>query len=891
MNTAPKSKPISLDPAQKLRKEVLTVREKSKKSPSDVKKKSSKFTASVHTYVKQLQETGAIPKLDTSPRDNDLVQSFLKVAACDPSVTTITIDEDPRFAHMPRSLLLDFGGGLRLNSFLTDLFITNVDLDNAFLSALAASLADNLTLQRIDLRHNTFTSDGLVDFCVALGKNCSVTHINLRHQHQPIQSQQEDEVLEALDKNKYLQKLKVEFRSKKCQQRLDKILERNQANQKTLKNRETKILDLLERELVSSKAAFELRAKGVQEAPRTIDENEYKHFFILSQLAKQYKVDLTKRDDADDDKSKAAMEGMPNFLAAKSTLGKSLGKSITANMRADGSFLTYNFISEYLVKDDKTKSLTFEFTNQFKLFKRFAPDDSARSTIVTKFVDALVTHPRSDSINTLSMANTCIGDDFVMCLAKRCRKENKLPNLHQINLETNCLQCDGIVALAKCVAKANVWKYLLTVKLDNQRALIRTEAEMALADAFSVNRTVIRFSMRVRNLAERDRINKAIVRNIDYLRQSRVLEAKKSGKTVKRARNKIELLVDKIAANDPSVGFEVKIVGDLVFLALNSDEKLKAAQCLANNNHITNVKMSMLKLDDAFAFVLAKSIEKNKTIEKLDLDANCIGSDGAIAIIGSLAQNTSITELQIRQQSKPMSTTDEERITSLLDSNQLIVKLGVDLRSQRVRSDIDRLLRRNQDIRRKSRSSVKKSANPISSSAPVTSSSTSKIKSDETEILLKRVANNDADVTEVILKGDKEFIQMPGFQKNDFYEGLHKNSHVKTLLLDNVELNNEFADILASILKSNKTIETISVNQNHFTSPGVLSIGRAASAAKKVRSLSILKPRFRITNEDADMLLKDMEKRSYLHHLVIQFREEEFSERLEKVLKKRQARG
>jgi len=796
---------------------------------------------------------------------------MIHVANNSESVGEIKVDRDPRFGHISNSALIDFARGIGTNFYLSSLEIRNVELGNAFLSTLAESIRTNWTLETIDLRDNHFTSDALVDFCLAMKRNKALRSVDLRSQHSPIHSQQEKAVLEALFSNNYVEKFQVEFRSEKCQKFVDELLSRNKKKGKTIKDREAKILECLSKEADRAEKEMKQRDKEEQEANNCLENKDCDYFYELATLAKMYRVDLTKTDD-----DGSANPSVQNFCgpSSSSKLGKSLNFPAT-RMTADGSFLNDEYISTFLVEDGSV--LTFEFTNQFKLFKRFAVDDPARQTIVEKFVAALIAHPRSNDINVLNMANTCIKDDILDLLCTRCLAENKMKNVHQMNLETNFLSGKGFISLAKCISSTKVWRYLNTVKVDNQKSPVRTDAEVAIAKALCVNRTVIRFSLRVRNLRERERINRYVQRNIDFLRQARQLHNKKTGKVVKRARNKMEQKIDAIAANDASVSGEVSIVGDQLFLALHRTEIMKAASCFAGNQHVTSLKMCLLKLDDEFATELAKSIKSNSTIEKLVLDNNSIGTEGVTAIVASLANNKSITELQIRHQSKPLSTTDEEKLAGLLSTNETLVKFGVDLRSTRARNEVDRKMRQNQEKRRKNRAANKGSL--------ASSSSHDKVKSNKLDQLFKSVIGDDEKVTEVIISDDAEFLEMSASRKKEFLEGLTKNTHVKKLTLEKCRLDNGFAEDIAKCLASNKTLKELSFSGNDFTSPGVLTIAKAATKNKKIKHLAIKKPRFKITESDAEIFLEEMEKKSSLRALDIEFRNADHQKRVEAALK------
>lgn len=824
--------------------------------------------------VRRLKDTGVIPDIETTPRDNDLVAAMVHVTCNDPGVGEISVDSDPRFAHVSNSTLLDFASGIRTNFYLTTLIIQKVELGNMFLSELAESIKTNWTLHTVDLRHNSFTSDAIVEFCLAMGSNKGLVSVDLRDQHEAIHSQQEKAVLEALVNNSYLRSFFVEFRSEKCQKFIATVLERNAQKDKRLKDREKKITEFLRQEVEVAEKRSAERDKEIAQASKELTAEDCDYFYELANLAKKYKVDLG----SDHDAKKSTASAFPNVIgrASSGKLTKRLDFPSTA-MTADGSFLTPEYISGYFEEDSKEAKLVFEFTNQFKLFKRFSPDDPARQVIVDKFIEAIICHPRADDINVVNMANTCIADDFLSRFCDRCLAEKKLRNLHQLNLETNFLNGAGFVSLAKCIENPNVWRYLNAVKIDNQKSPIKTVAEVALARAFCVNRTVVHFSLRVRNLRERQRINNAIQRNIDLLRQARQLHMKKSGTQVTRARNKMEQLIDKIASNDSSVTGEVSIVGCQLFMSLNKTDVLKAASAFSGNLHVTSVKLSLLKLDDEFAIEFGKSMRKNSSIEKIVLDNNAIGGEGIKAIVSSLADNSTVTELQVRHQSKPMSTGDEELLCQLLGNNTTITKFGVDLRSPLARVEIERKIKHNQEKRRKDRSGAK---------PPSRTCSTDLIKSNIVALLFDKVIQNDPGVTEVILEKNEEFIQMPFIEKKKFLDGLGKNTFVTKLVLNNLELDNAFADELATMLSTNKSLRWLSADSNAFTSPGVLAIAKAATRKKRVQILSIMRPRFTITNEDAEVLVEAMEKKSGFLRLKLEFRDSSFDDRVAKVLKR-----
>jgi hypothetical protein len=828
----------------------------------------------IQGYMETIRKAGALPDARAiSTRDNDLVTRLLLIMRNDPSTTELIIDGDVRFEHLQKSMVLELAESLRTNFHVKTIKVNNVELGNEFLSTLASSIETNFTLETLDLTNNSFTSEALADFCVAMAKNKSLMNVDLRKQHSPLSSQSERDAIKALTGNKVVQKFRIELRSDKCEELLETIIARNKKRNKVMTSTEydKKLVAYLKKEAEQAEK-LEAERKADESDGTKLLTDDWGYLYQLAELAEKYKS--TDRVDEEEDEN-------DHDASSNKGKGESLERTLAMDsFSADGSFLTTAFIEKYFVENKDVGTLTFQFNNQFKMFKRFPIGDKARSLIVKKFADALVDHPRSAEITHIFLANINCTDDLIERLCERCVANPKLlPRLHMLNLETNTIFGPGIVALAECVASPNSWNFLQTIKLENQSRLMKTEGEAALAKALLVNRSVIRLGMTVRNLLERDRIGRYLQRNMDYQRKARREYAIKTGNVTERSRNKMEKYIDSIAADDPSIT-EVNIVGDQLFLSLNGTEVLNAAKCFGTNTHVKRVKLCNLGLDDTFAAALANSIETNSAIEYLSVDSNAISGEGIKAIAESLSRNNSITELQIRHQKKNMAAADEDKIAGLLDGNETIVKMGVDLRSHSAKSNLDRKIQQNATIQRKNRSSAKKTE----PTAPT--SNQSMIKSVETQNLLKRVVEDDCSVTEVKLDNDQEFIQLEKFRKEAFYKSLHSNETVTTLVLNNVQLDNEFADELAAIFKSNSTLKVISLNKNEFTSPGVFAIAMAAKKNKKLRKLSILKPRFKMTNEHAEELLTAMEKKSYLHELDIEFREKESTKRLDKILAK-----
>lgn len=388
------------------------------------------------------------------------------------------------------------------------------------------------------------------------------------------------------------------------------------------------------------------------------------------------------------------------------------------NFTANGKFLTNEYLDQYLVEnntnhDNNTAqaSLTLDFSGQNKLFKFFNRKNEEQAKIAQHFVEVLLHHPRANNITALNFTNSLLPDCFLQSLADQYEPKSSslfLPKLQVLNLESNVLGEEGVVALSRCIA-GSYWPYLQVIKLDNQKMPLTSDAEEALGEAVLQSPSLVVVSLRARCGLARQQINNTVQQNIDNLRLARTKHAKKNGTfQERRKRNEMEQFFDKIAANSDSTLTEVNLVGNIKFLGLNPTERLKAAASFATNTHVKQITLCQLKLDDTFATALGEALVTNVTLEKVVLDSNAFSGNGLKDLMKALAQNTSITEFQVRHQSKAISSADEELLPALLADNTVLLKLGVDVRTPLARMQLDRKTNENREYQRKQRAATKK---------------------------------------------------------------------------------------------------------------------------------------------------------------------------------------
>lgn len=468
----------------------------------------------------------------------------------------------------------------------------------------------------------------------------------------------------------------------------------------------------------------------------TDQENENlsdKDWELLSELATRY--DNYKAQEASDAKNNnnktkktpaaPAREAAPgDTKAIRNNLnnlfgggGKSRGKNgkgaTVTTMTSNGSFLNDAYFDQYLV--EKSSGLALDYSNETALYKRFGSKGEEQRLISERFAGALLQHPRANQITQLTMNGALLPDAFLVALCEACGNRNSnsgggLPYLQVLNLESNLLGREGVEALSKIIADRVVWKRLQILKLENQKKDVPIPAEEALGEAILHGSSLVQVGLRMKSGIAKQQVANTIQNNMDKLRVARRRDASKKGTLKARKRNEMESYFDAIANNDKSNNgknnkptTEVNLTGNLKFLGLNATERTKTGSAFCTNKHVTKVTMTKLKLDDDFAAAFGKALATNTTLETVSLDSNSFSGRGVIALLEGLARNTSVTNFQVRHQSKTMASSDEEVLPGLLTNNTTLLKLGTDTRNPLVQTKLDRKTNENRELLRKKR--------------------------------------------------------------------------------------------------------------------------------------------------------------------------------------------
>lgn len=112
------------------------------------------------------------------------------------------------------------------------------------------------------------------------------------------------------------------------------------------------------------------------------------------------------------------------------------------------------------------------------------------------------------------------------------------------------------------------------------------------------------------------------------------------------------------------------------------------------------IRIVNCRLDNPFAEILTKGLQKDTCVEELILDRNNIHSTGIEAVASLISNNTHLRSIQCKGQKKKVSTETAERIVTAMQKNRTLVKLELDFNLPQHRKAIDKRLRMNSALRR-----------------------------------------------------------------------------------------------------------------------------------------------------------------------------------------------
>jgi len=127
----------------------------------------------------------------------------------------------------------------------------------------------------------------------------------------------------------------------------------------------------------------------------------------------------------------------------------------------------------------------------------------------------------------------------------------------------------------------------------------------------------------------------------------------------------------------------------------NAKHGAQIGKVLANNTHLKQLILDGTLQDGDGATEIANALRKNKTLELLSMEKNDLSPEGIKAIAEALIDNTSLTELRLRDQKKPCGIEVEKAFMPSLEKNEVLIKLSFVFKDNGVRNYVNRCITRN----------------------------------------------------------------------------------------------------------------------------------------------------------------------------------------------------
>ncbi|XP_042169811.1 tropomodulin-3-like [Oncorhynchus tshawytscha] len=127
------------------------------------------------------------------------------------------------------------------------------------------------------------------------------------------------------------------------------------------------------------------------------------------------------------------------------------------------------------------------------------------------------------------------------------------------------------------------------------------------------------------------------------------------------------------------------------------------AKAMERNTHVKKFSLAATRSNDPIAVAMSEMLKENKSLRSLNLESNFITSAGAAALVDSLRDNDTLTEIKIDNQRQQLGTSVEMEMAKMLEDNNSIVKFGYHFCQQGPRARAAAAITKNNDLIRKRR--------------------------------------------------------------------------------------------------------------------------------------------------------------------------------------------
>uniref|UniRef100_A0A3B3QE10 Tropomodulin 2 n=1 Tax=Paramormyrops kingsleyae TaxID=1676925 RepID=A0A3B3QE10_9TELE len=122
------------------------------------------------------------------------------------------------------------------------------------------------------------------------------------------------------------------------------------------------------------------------------------------------------------------------------------------------------------------------------------------------------------------------------------------------------------------------------------------------------------------------------------------------------------------------------------------------AKAMEKNTHVKKFSLAATRSNDPVAVAFADMLRENRSLKSLNLESNFITSTGIQALVDTLQDNDTLTEIKIDNQRQQLGTKAEMEIAKMLESNNSIVKFGYHFTQQGPRARAAAAITKNNDL-------------------------------------------------------------------------------------------------------------------------------------------------------------------------------------------------
>ena len=168
---------------------------------------------------------------------NNMELYFDGIASEECDVTDVEIVGDQQFLTLELEEKIKAGKSFATNTSVESIKMNLLGLNDSFAEALGTSLEQNSTIKKINIDSNAISGKGMIALFEGLGLNDSIEEVQVRHQHKPMSSADEECLPDLLASNTSIIKLGIDVRSQLVKMKLQRIIVENRDQMRQMKNK------------------------------------------------------------------------------------------------------------------------------------------------------------------------------------------------------------------------------------------------------------------------------------------------------------------------------------------------------------------------------------------------------------------------------------------------------------------------------------------------------------------------------------------------------------------------------------------------------------------------------------------------------------------------------